>query len=326
MKTAILYPMAALACASMLPGTGYAQTGAAGYPAKPVRVIVAFPPGSGVDLVTRVVIPKLGESMGRQFVIDNRGGAGGILGTEIASKSPADGYTLFATSPAVVVTALTGKVAYSPRDFAAISRMASVPFMLVVHPSLPVKSTAELVKLARAQPRTINYASTGNWTGPHLTTELFRRAAKIEITHVPYKGSAPALTDLLGGHIEMFFCNMLSAVPHVASGRLRALAVTSLQRAPVTPQVPTVAESGYPQFESGTWFGLLAPAATPEDIVALLYAETGKVLRRADVQAQLASQGASATLDKGPRDFPDFMQAETDKWGRVIKAMGVKVE
>ena len=313
-------------CATLLPAAGLAQTTAAAYPVKPVRVIVGFPPGSGVDLVTRIVIPRLGEAMGRQFVVDNRGGAGGIIGTEMAAKSPSDGYTLLSATSGMVVTPFMSKVSYSIRDFAPISRMASVPFILVVNPAMPVKSLGELVALARAKPRAVNYASTGNWTGPHLTTELFRRVAKIEITHVPYKGSAPALVDLIGGHVDMFFCNMLSAIPHVSSGRLRALAVSSPQRSPVAPQTPTVAESGFPNFETGTWFGLMAPVAVPDDIVTLLHAETVKVLRRADVQEQLASQGASAIIDKGPHEFSDYIKSETEKWGKVMKALGAKAE
>ncbi len=314
----------ALVYAALLPVTGFTQTIAPAYPVKLVRVIVPFPPGAGVDIVTRIVVPRLGESMGQSFVVDNRGGAGGILGTELAAKAPADGYTLYVGGTALVVTPLMGKVPYSARDFAPISRLASVPFILVVHPSMPVKSLADLIALARKKPGAINYASTGNGTTPHLTAELFKREAKIDIAHVPYKGSAPALTELLGGHIEMFFCNMLSATPHVTSGRLRALAVTSPQRSPVTPQVPTVAESGFPNFETVTWFGLMAPAGVSELIVGKLHAESVKALRRADVQAELVNQGASATIDKGPGDMANYIKSETDKWGKVIQALGTK--
>ena len=317
--------LAACLCATVLPATGFAQTAASPYPARLVRVIVPFPPGAGVDIVTRIVAPRLGESTGQSFVVDNRGGAGGIVGTELAARAPADGYTLYVGGTALVVTPLLGKVPYSARDFAPISRLASVAFILVVHPSMPVKSLGDLIALARAKPGTINYASTGNGTTPHLTAEVFRREAKIDITHVPYKGSAPAITDLLGGHIDMFFCNMLSATPHVASGKLRALAVTSLQRSPVAPQVPTVAESGFPNFETVTWFGVMAPAGVLEHVVAKLHAEIVKVLRRADVQAELASQGASTTLDNGPDEMANYIKSETEKWGKVIKSLGAKV-
>jgi tripartite-type tricarboxylate transporter receptor subunit TctC len=305
------------------PAAAHAQAPAASYPTKVVRVIVPFPPGSGVDLVTRIVIPRISESTVQPFVVDNRGGAGGIIGTEMAAKAPADGYTILVGGSSLVVAPLVSKVTYSPRDFVPISRLASVPFILVVHPSMPVKSLKDLIALARAKPGAINYASTGNWTTPHLTAELFRREAKIDITHVPYKGSGPALTDLLGGHVDMFFCNMLSATPHVQSGRLRALAVSSLQRSPVAPQVPTVAESGFPHFETVTWFGITAPAGVPDYVVTKLHAESVKALRRSDVQGELASQGAAATIDKGPDDMARYIRSETEKWAKVIKAMGL---
>jgi tripartite-type tricarboxylate transporter receptor subunit TctC len=308
----------------MSAGAAQAQVASAAYPVKVVRVIVPFPPGAGVDIVTRIVVPRLGESLGQSFVVDNRGGAGGIVGTEIAAKAPADGYHLYVGGTALVVTPLLGKVPYSVRDFAPIARLAQVPFILVVHPAMPVKSLRDLITIARAKPGAINYASTGNGTTPHLTTALFSQVAKIDITHVPYKGSSPALTDLLGGHVDMFFCNMLSATPHVSSGRLRALAVSSLQRSAVAPQVPTVAESGFPKFETVTWFGILAPAGVPDHVVSRLRAEVGKVLRRPDVQAELAAQGASAMIDRTPDEMASYMKGESEKWGPVIKTLGVQ--
>jgi tripartite-type tricarboxylate transporter receptor subunit TctC len=305
---------------------GPAHAAAPTYPTKVVRVIVPFPPGAGNDIVTRIVMPRLSESTGQSFVVDNRGGAGGIIGTELAARAAADGYTLYVGGSALILTPLTSKVPYSARDFVPVTRLASVPFILVVNPAMPTKSLAELVALARAKPGVINYASTGHWTTPHLTTELFRAVAKIDITHVPYNGSALALTNLLGGHIDMFFCNMLSATPHISSGKLRALAVSSLQRSPVTPQVPTVAESGYPGFETVTWFGLMAPVGVPVETVAILHAETAKALRRADVQEQLAAQGASVTLEKGPEEFAAYIKSETEKWSRLLKTLGAKAE
>ncbi len=311
-------------CGVGLPAAVLAQPAANTYPAKPVRVIVPFPPGSGVDLITRIVVPRLAEALGQSFVVDNRGGAGGILGTEIAVKAPADGYNLYVGGAALIVTPLTTKVSYSYRDFAPISRLASVPFIVVVHPSMPVKSLKDLIALARAKPGVINYASTGNWTSPHLSTELFRREAKIDITHVPYKGSNPALIDLLGGHVDMFFCNMLSAMPYVLSGKLRALAVSSLQRSPAAPHVPTVAESGFAGFETVTWFGMFAPAGVPEQIVAKLHPEIAKVLGRADVQKELATQGASAMIDSGPEALAAYVRSQTEKHAKLIKLLGVK--
>ncbi|MES2565037.1 MAG: tripartite tricarboxylate transporter substrate binding protein [Pseudomonadota bacterium] len=313
-------------CVALTPVAVYGQTAPPQYPIKDVRVIVPFPPGAGVDIVTRILAPRLTESMGQSFVVDNRGGAGGIVGTELAARAPADGYSLYMGGTALIVTPLMGKVPYSARDFAPISRVASVPFILVVHPAMPVKSLKDLIALARAKPGVINYASTGNGTSPHLTAELFKQGAKIEMTHVAYKGSAPALTDLLGGHVDMFFCNMLSATPHVASGRLRALAVSSLQRSPVTPNVPTVAESGFPNFETVTWFGLMAPIGTPEHVIAKLHSEVVKAQRRSDVQAELATQGASATIDKGPDDMARYIRIETEKWGKVLSALGLKAQ
>lgn len=307
-----------------LPCVTNAQGSAAAYPSKVVRVIVPFPPGSGVDLVTRIVVPRVAESIGQSFVIDNRGGAGGIVGTEAAARATADGYTLYVGGSSLLVTPMTEKVSYSARDFVPISRFASVPFLLVVSPATPVRTVQELIVLARAKPGGLNYASTGNWTTPHLTAELFRQQAKVNIVHVPYKGSAPALTDLLGNHVDMFFCNMLSATPHVTAGKLAALAVTSLQRSPAVPQVPTMSESGLANFETATWFGIMAPAGAGEHIVSKIFAESQKALRRVDVQKELASQGASPTLDKAPSDMSDYMRSEGEKWSRVLKTLRAK--
>lgn len=240
--------LAVCVCVAAFSSSANAQS----YPTRAVRVIVPFPPGSGVDIVTRIVTPKLGEALGQQFIIDNRGGAGGIVGAEVAAKAPPDGYNLFmGTAGVLTVAPVMSKVSYNvARDFAPISLLASVPSMLVVHPAMPVKSLRDLVALARAKPGFINYASTGSGTLPHLAAEFFKLQAKIDIVHVPYKGSAPAMTDLLGGNVDIFFGNMLSVMPQVKSGKLRALAMTSLQRSSAAPEVPTVAESGFSGFES----------------------------------------------------------------------------
>ena len=294
------------------------------YPNKPVRVIVAFPPGAGLDITARTITPAMSESLGQPFVVDNRAGAGGIIGTEAAAKAPADGYNVIVAGN-VGIQPMVSKVSYSMRDFAPISIISSVPNVLVVHPGVPAKSLGELIAFARAKPGTINFASTGNWVTPHLITELFMLEAKVDLVHVPYKGSAPALTDLLGGQVEMFFCNMLSAIPHVNSGKLRALAVTSPQRSPALAQIPTVAESGFPGFEADTWFGMWAPAATQKNIIYMLHSEVLKALRRPDVQAQFASQGA-VVIGKGPDEFADYLKADTDKWSKVIKAASAKIK
>jgi tripartite-type tricarboxylate transporter receptor subunit TctC len=313
------------ACAVLFPVV--LPAGAQGYPTRAVRVIVPFPPGAGVDIVTRIVAPRLGESMGQQIVADNRGGAGGILGAELAAKAPADGYTLLmATAGILTVVPLISKVTYNiARDFAPICMVASVPSLLVVHPSMPTRTLKDLVALARAKPGAINYASTGGGTLPHLTAELLRIQAKIEIVHIPYKGSAPAMTDLLGGQVEMFFGNMLSVIPQVRAGKLRALAVTSPERSPAALEVPTVAESGYPGFEANTWFGLLAPVGTPKEIQTRLHTEIVKVLRVPDVQQNLAGQGGVA-IGNTPEQFAAYIQSETHKWARVLKASGLRAE
>ncbi len=316
---AVAVGFAVLAC--LLSSAAFAQQP---YPNKPVRVIVPFPPGAGLDITARTITPAMSESLGQPFVVDNRAGASGIIGTEAAAKAPADGYNLLVAGN-VGIQPLVSKVSYSTRDFAPISIIASVPNVLVVHPGMPVKSLGELIALARAKPGTINFASTGNWVTPHLITELFMLDAKVDLVHVPYKGSAPAIVDLLGGQVQMFFCNMLSAIPHVNNGKLRALAVTSPQRSPALPQIPTVAESGFPGFEADTWFGMWAPAETQKNIVSMLHSEVVKALRRPDVKAQLASQGAVA-IGKGPDEFADYLKADTDKWSRVIKAASAKMK
>ena len=306
----------------------HATTPGQPYPSRPVRVIVPFPPGAGVDIVTRSVSPKLGELLGQQLIVDNRGGAGGILGAELAAKAQPDGYTLLMATAGIltVIPNMNSKAPYSvERDFVPVTLIASVPSMLVVHPSLPAKSVKDLVALARSKPGAINYASTGNGTLPHLAAELFKAQAKVDMVHVPYKGSAPALTDLLGGQVEVFFGNVLSVIPQVRSCKLRALAVTSLERMPVAPETPTLVQSGFPGFEAGTWFGLMAPAGTPRDIVNRLHAEVVKTLRLPETQERLAGQGAT-TVGNTPDEFAAYIRTESAKWAKVLKASGVRAD
>lgn len=297
------------------------------WPARPLRLVVPFPPGSGVDIVSRHVAPRLSEGLGQPVVIDNRGGAGGVVGAEVAAKSPADGYTLLmGTAGILTVVPALAKVNYNvQRDFAPVSVVASVPSVLVVHPSLPVKTVRDLVALARARPGSINYATTGNGTLPHLAAEFLRLRASIDIVHVPYKGSAPAITDLLGGQVEMFFANMLSAMPHITSGRLRAVAVSSAKRSAVLPAVPTMIEAGYPDFEASTWFGLLAPSGVPPEILQRLHAEVVKLLAGKELQQRLASEGA-VVVGNTPAEFAAYIRSETDKWTRVVKAAQIRAE
>jgi tripartite-type tricarboxylate transporter receptor subunit TctC len=304
------------------------MAGAQTYPSKAVRVIVPFPPGAGVDIVTRAVVGRFGEALGQQVIVDNRAGAGGILGAELAAKAPPDGYTVFMATAGIltVIPHLQSKLPYAvERDFAPVSLIASVPSVLVVHPSMPVKSVKDLVALARAKPGAINYASTGNGTLPHLAAEFFRQQAKIDMVHVAYKGSAPATADLLGGNVQVFFGNMLSVIEQVRSGRLRALAVTSLQRQNVAREIPTMVESGFPGFEAGTWFGLMAPAATPREVIARLHADVARAVRQPDVEKLLAGQGAT-TIGNTPEQFAAYIRSESSKWAKVLAASGVKAD
>ena len=302
----------------------HAQT----YPTKLLRLIVPFPPGAGVDIVSRTVMPRLSEVLGQQIIIDNRAGAGGIIGAELAAKSANDGYTILMATAGMltIIPHMQSKLPYSvERDFIPVSLVASVPSMLVVHPSLPVRTVHDFVTLARNRPGVINYASTGNGTLPHLAAEFLRIQAKVKLVHVAYKGSAPAMTDLLGGEVEIFFGNVLSVLPMVNAGRLRALAVTSLQRQSVSPKVPTVAESGFPGFEVVTWFGLMLPGATQRDIVVKLQNEMIKVTKLPDIQEKLSVQGAS-TIGNTSEQFAAYIKTESDKWAKVLKVSGIKIE
>jgi len=301
---------------------------AQGYPTKSVRIIVPFPPGAGVDIVTRAVSGRLAEALGQQVIVDNRAGAGGILGAEVAAKAVPDGYTVFMATAGIltVIPHMNSKAPYSvERDFIPVSLVASVPSALVVHPSMPVKSVKDLIALAKAKPGEINYASTGNGTLPHLAAEFFKQQAKVNMVHIAYKGSAPATTDLLGGNVQVFFGNMLSVIEQVRSWRLRALAVTSLQRQAVAQDIPTMIESGFPGFEAGTWFGLLVPTGTPRDIVNRLHGDVAKAVRQPDVQKQLAGQGAT-TIGNTPEQFSAYIKSESAKWAKVLAASGVKAD
>lgn len=320
----LLIRFASLFALAAATGLAAAQT----YPVKSVRVIVPFPPGAGVDIVTRAVVGRFAEALGQQVIVDNRAGAGGIVGAELAAKAPPDGYSLFMATAGIltVIPHMQAKLPYSvERDFAPVSLVASVPSVLVVHPSMPVKSVKDLVALARAKPGAINYASTGNGTLPHLAAEFFRQQAGIDMVHVAYKGSAPATTDLLGGNVQVFFGNMLSVIEQVRAGRLRALAVTSLQRQNVAKEIPTMVESGFPGFEAGTWFGLMAPAATPREVIVRLHGDIARAVRQSDVERQLAGQGAT-TIGNTPDQFAAYIRTESAKWAKVLAASGVKAD
>jgi tripartite-type tricarboxylate transporter receptor subunit TctC len=314
--------IAALLCLAAL--GAQAQT----YPAKPIRILIAQAPGSATDVISRVVANRLGEALGQPIVIEARPGAGGVLGTEAAARSAADGYTLFMANNSTHGSnpALYAKLPYDAvNDFAPITLVASVPYVLVVDPSLPVKSVDELVKLAKSAPGKMNFASAGNGSTHQFCGELLKSMAGIDMVHVPYKGSPPAIAGLLGGEVQMMFANLTDIGSQLKSGRVKALAVTTMKRAPLLPEVPTMDEAGFPGFEIGSWFGLLAPAGTPAPIVARLNAETVKVLARDDVRQTLGAQGLQ--LEPGtPEQFAAHIKSEIAKFTRIAHAAGIKAE
>jgi tripartite-type tricarboxylate transporter receptor subunit TctC len=304
-----------------------AWTAAQTYPARPVRFIVPSAVGGGTDIIARAIALKLGESLGQQFLVDNRPGAGQMIGIELAAKSPADGYTiLMAASTLAINPIMYKKVPYDPiRDFAPITQAATLPNVLVVHPSLPVKSLAELIAYAKAHPGQLNFASAGIGTSPQMSIELLKSMAGIDMVHIPYKGTAPGVVDVLAGQVLVMAPNLLTALPHIKSGRLRALAVTSARRSAALPEVPTVAEAGLPGYDSTQWYGVLAPAGTPREIVARLHGEIARALRDAEVGKRLAADGAEP-VGSSPEEFAAFIKSESEKWSRVAKAAGIQPE
>jgi tripartite-type tricarboxylate transporter receptor subunit TctC len=311
------------ACLAAAVGDGLAQP----YPGKPVRVVVPSSPGGGTDIVARIVAPELAKRLGQQFVIDNRPGAGTMIGIEIVAKSPPDGYALLMTPSTLAInSALYKKVPYDPvRDFSPITELISSPSIIVVHPSVPVKTIKELIAFARARPGEMNYASAGAGTYPHMTMELFQSMAKIKMVHIPYKGTGPAMIDMLAGHTAVMAGTILSVMPHVRDGRLRALGITSEKRSPVVPEIPTVSEAGLPGFESVQWSGFLAPAKTPREIVTRLHAEATRILQQPETRERFAGDGADA-VGNTPDEFGRFVQSELVKWAKVARNAGIKPE
>ena len=307
---------------------GIAGANAQGYPAKPIRIIVPFPPGGIADLFARVIGQKFGETWGQPGVVENRPGAGGNIGAEIVAKSPADGYTLVTGSIGThaVNVSIFSKLAYDPiRDFAPVALIMEAEGLLVLHPSVPVKSVKELIALAKARPGQIAYASAGHGTASHLAGELFKSLAKVDMVHVPYKGNVPALTDLIAGQTSLLFATMPTALPHVQSGRLKALAVASIARSPAAPQLPTIAESALPGYAVTNWIGFFAPAGTPRDVVTKLNAEVVRVMQAPDIQKRLATEGAKFS-PWTPDQFAAFVKAEISKWAKVVKEAGIRVD
>ncbi len=302
--------------------------GAQGYPSKPVRLIVPFAPGGGSDYVARIVGQKFLEAFGQPLVIDNRGGAGGAIGTELAAKSAPDGYTLLLGSagPLTIQPGLSARLPYdSVKDLAPITLVSTVPYVMVVHPSLPVKNVRELVALARAKPGQLNFGSPGNGTTTHLATELFKVVAKMDAVHVPYKGVAPAVPDLLAGQTQFMSGDLSTLMPQVKAGRLRALAVTAATRSPLAPELPTVAESGLPGYEAIGWFAILAPGATPRELVTRLNAAIVKGITDADAREKLAALGGDVVANT-PAEFAARIRDDLEKWSKLIKAIGLKSE
>lgn len=296
------------------------------YPAKPVRVIVPWPAGGGADIVARVVSAKLTENFSQQFVIENRPGASGNLGTEVASKTTPDGYTLLLIGANHATNMhLYSKLGFDPiKDFEPISLLTAAHNLLVAHPSLDVRSMSDVIALARARPGQISYGSAGNGTTGHLAMELLKLSAKLDMAHIPYKGGAPFINDLLGGQVSLGFENVLSAAPHVAAGKLRAIATSGSQRSRALPEVPTVAESGLPGFEVVLWQGLLAPAGTPRAIIDRLHGGVVASMAKPDLRERFAQLNVEP-VGGTPAQFASYLQAEVDKWGKVIRASAIQL-
>jgi tripartite-type tricarboxylate transporter receptor subunit TctC len=295
------------------------------YPVKPVRVVVPSSAGGGTDIVARIIMPELAKRLGQQVVIDNRPGAGTMIGIEVAAKSPADGYTLLmGLSTLAINSALYRKVPYDPvRDFAPITVAVTSASILVVHPSLPVKTLKELIAFARTRPGQLNYASAGTGTYPHMTYELFLSMARLKMVHIPYKGTAPAMIDMLAGHVATMAATVLTGLPHIRTGRLRPLGITSAKRSDVVPDIPTVAEGGLAGYESVQWYAVLAPAQTPKDIVARLHAELVQVLQSPEIKKRFATDAAE-TVGNTPEEFARHIRSELQKWEKVARDAGIE--
>ncbi len=310
----------------LLIATGSSLAATQPYPTHAIRLVVPFAPGGGTDIVARTVGQKLGESLGQQVVVDNRAGAAGIIGTELVARSAADGYTLLMGSngPLAINPTYYAKLPYDPlKDFAPVALVTTMPFVMVVHPSLPVKSVRDLVALAKARPGQLNFASPGNGSTNHLSGELLKIMAGINIVHIPYKGVALSAADLISGQVQLLSGDLSTLMPHVRSGKMKALAVTSAKRSTLVPKLPTVSESGVPGYEVSGWFGVLAPAGTPREIVARLNAEILKGLGSGDVRERLAALGGEVAGGT-PEQFADHLRGEIAKWGKLITSIGLK--
>ena len=310
------------------PALAHAQTAPAQtYPSRPIRFIVPFPPGAATDSLARLIGVKLSDSIGQSVVVDNRAGAGGTIGTHLVAKSPPDGYTILMAGAAHAINAsLYSKLPFDAvRDFSPVTLVAFLPNVLVAHPAVQAKGMQELIALAKARPGSLSYASGGSGSAAHLAMELLKASAGIDLVHVPYKGGGPAMNDLLGGQVSLLFTSIYSVMPHVKSGRLRALGVASSTRARVTPEWPTIAESGVPGYEVIAWYGVLAPAGASAALTRRLSAEITKGLRTADAQERLAAQGAELVASTSS-EFGTHLRSEVAKWSQVVKATGARVD
>jgi tripartite-type tricarboxylate transporter receptor subunit TctC len=311
-------------CGALVAGPACGQS----YPAKPIRLIVPQPPGGGNDTIARMMSQKLSVALKQQFAVDNRAGAGGLIGADIAAHAPPDGYTLLLGNVATlaIIPNVQKKVPYDAvKDFAPVSLIATAPLLVVVHPSLPVKSIRDLIALAKAKPGQLNYASNGVGSSTHLATELFKMMTKTDLAHVPYKGLGPATTDLLAGQMQLMFSSAVAMLPHAQAGRLRAIAMTGAQRSPAIPSIPTVAEAGVPDYESGSWYGILAPAGTPRAIIDLLHQEIAAVVRAPDISGRLVAE-AVVPVGGTPAEFAAHIQKELARIGQVIRSSGARFE
>ncbi len=316
-----LWILAALIAGSA--AVAHAQT----FPSKPIRMIVAFPPGGGTDIVARIISPKLADEFRQQVIVDNRGGADGIIGTDLAAKAPPDGHVMFLGTAGnlAINQTLYSKVPFDiARDFAAVTQVVSVDMMLTVNPAMPAKSVKELITLAKAKPGALNYGSTGVGGIPHLTSELFNHMAETNIHHVPYKGGGPAMTDLIAGHVQVYVQSVVQAAGAAKEGRVRALAVLGPKRSPVLPEVPTVSET-IPGYEATNWYGLVIPAATPAATHRRIYTDVAKVMRLPEIRDSILAQGALPVVST-PEEFATFLKAETAKWAKVIKDANIRAE
>jgi tripartite-type tricarboxylate transporter receptor subunit TctC len=297
------------------------------YPNKPVRLILPFPPGGAIDTLARILGPRLSEALGQQVVMENRPGAAGNIGAEIVAKSPPDGYTvLMGAIPIAISVSVYSKLGYDlVKDFAPVTLLASTPNVVVVHPSVPAKSVKELIALAKARPGQLDFASSGSGGSPHLAGALFNNLAGTKMNHIPYRGGGPAVIALIAGECSVGFATAPSVIHHIKSGRLRGLAVTSTQRAPLVPELPTVIEAGIPGYEAGAWQGLLVPTGTPREIILRLEAESSKVLKLPEVKERLDATGLTP-IGSTPEEFGAYLRSEIEKWGKVARSVGMRVE